>query len=337
MLVVGRGMQRLHRAGWESAWLCLPARRLAGWTVRALRDAWLSAFLLTFALALGNFAVPHVLQCRLYTIDVYTRMANYLDPSGSVRAAVPLLLAAVTAAVLLAWAEGRPVRALGGTPASVRLRLGRWIWICGPLLFAYLAGTVLLPLLATLRQCRSLPLFLQAVREAAPETENTLLIAGAAAVTACLAGVVVAAWMTFLPRLAKRVLTLAPLGVPGLVIGLSGDLGAGKTQLVKGLAKGLGVTTRVSSPTFALVNEYPGGRLRLFHLDLYRLDTRAQIESAGLEGYLAPAGVAVIEWAEHWFGAAEAGEKFRPRLYREVRFEITSPDSRRITYEDFGF
>ena len=125
--------------------------------------------------------------------------------------------------------------------------------------------------------------------------------------------------------------------VPGLVIGLSGDLGAGKTQLVKGLAKGLGVTTRVSSPTFALVNEYPGGRLRLFHLDLYRLDTRAQIESAGLEGYLAPAGVAVIEWAEHWFGDAEAGEEFRPRLYREVRFEITSPDSRRITYEDFGF
>ena len=65
----------------------------------------------------------------------------------------------------------------------------------------------------------------------------------------------------------------------GLVIGLSGDLGAGKTQLVKGLARGLGIAARVHSPTFALVNEYGGGRLRLFHLDLYRLETREQIRA----------------------------------------------------------
>ena len=60
----------------------------------------------------------------------------------------------------------------------------------------------------------------------------------------------------------------------GLVIALSGELGAGKTQLVKGLARGLGIAARVHSPTFTLVNEYAGGRLRLFHLDLYRLETR---------------------------------------------------------------
>ena len=80
----------------------------------------------------------------------------------------------------------------------------------------------------------------------------------------------------------------------GLVIALSGDLGAGKTQLVKGLAKGLGIAARVTSPTFALVNTYSGGRLTLFHLDLYRLDTREQIMSAGLDEYLHPQGVAVI-------------------------------------------
>src|SRR5207249_2194915 len=86
----------------------------------------------------------------------------------------------------------------------------------------------------------------------------------------------------------------------GLVIGLTGELGAGKTQLVKGLARGLGITARVHSPTFTLVNEYAGGRLRLFHLDLYRLDTPEQIRAAGLEEYLQPTGVTVIEWAERW-------------------------------------
>ncbi len=84
----------------------------------------------------------------------------------------------------------------------------------------------------------------------------------------------------------------------GCVIALHGDLGAGKTQWVKGLARGLGITARVHSPTFTLVNVYPGGRLSLFHLDLYRLETPDQIHEAGLEEYLTPDGVTVIEWAE---------------------------------------
>ena len=87
----------------------------------------------------------------------------------------------------------------------------------------------------------------------------------------------------------------------GLVIALSGDLGAGKTQFVKGLARGLAIPGRVHSPTFTLVNEYGGGRLKLFHLDLYRLETREQILSAGIGEYLSPDGVAVIEWAERIF------------------------------------
>src|SRR2546421_6132598 len=88
---------------------------------------------------------------------------------------------------------------------------------------------------------------------------------------------------------------------PGLIIGLSGDLGAGKTQWVKGLARGLGITARVHSPTFSLVNIYAGGRLPLYHLDLYRLENHEQILAAGLEEYLRTDGVTVIEWAEKWF------------------------------------
>ena len=125
----------------------------------------------------------------------------------------------------------------------------------------------------------------------------------------------------------------------GLVIGLSGDLGAGKTQLVKGLARGLGITARVHSPTFALVNIYAGGRLTLFHLDLYRLDTREQIAAAGLEEYLRPAGVTVIEWAERWFGEGgrqRAETSSHPEPFRRVQFEVLNETERRITYEDSG-
>jgi len=126
----------------------------------------------------------------------------------------------------------------------------------------------------------------------------------------------------------------------GWVIGLSGDLGAGKTQLVKGIARGLGVVDRVHSPTFALLNEYNSGRLPLFHLDLYRLDTRDQIVGAGLEPYFyQPAGVAVVEWAERWFGE-ESGFKFKatgfPAQCRLVHIETLGETERRITYEDFG-
>jgi tRNA threonylcarbamoyladenosine biosynthesis protein TsaE len=122
----------------------------------------------------------------------------------------------------------------------------------------------------------------------------------------------------------------------GLVIALSGDLGAGKTQLVKGLARGLGVTARVHSPTFTLLNEYSGGRLRLFHLDLYRLETRAQILGAGLEEYLQPDGLTVIEWAERVNEELRMKNAEDPRRVRQVKFEVLSETERRITYEDFG-
>ena len=125
----------------------------------------------------------------------------------------------------------------------------------------------------------------------------------------------------------------------GLVIGLTGDLGAGKTQLVKGLARGLGVSARVHSPTFTLVNQYADGRLPLFHLDLYRLETPAQIIAAGLEEYLEkPDGVAVVEWAEKWMEKVPDARLAVPggKLYRRVVIEILNERERRISHEDFG-
>jgi tRNA threonylcarbamoyladenosine biosynthesis protein TsaE len=132
----------------------------------------------------------------------------------------------------------------------------------------------------------------------------------------------------------------------GLVIGLSGDLGAGKTQFVKGLARGLGISARVQSPSYVLVNIYTGGRLTLFHLDLYRLDTSEQATAAGLEEYLQPAGVTVIEWAERWFGEGKM-QNAECRIQnpeaasqvlglRRVQIEVLSETERRITCEDPG-
>jgi tRNA threonylcarbamoyladenosine biosynthesis protein TsaE len=120
----------------------------------------------------------------------------------------------------------------------------------------------------------------------------------------------------------------------GLVLALSGDLGAGKTQLVKGLARGLGVTSRVHSPTFTLVNEYTGGRLRLFHLDLYRLETAAQIMSAGVEEFLQPDGVAVIEWAERLSAELRGQPSFGAARLMRVTIEITGETERKITCDD---
>jgi tRNA threonylcarbamoyladenosine biosynthesis protein TsaE len=121
--------------------------------------------------------------------------------------------------------------------------------------------------------------------------------------------------------------------VGGSVFALSGDLGAGKTALVRGLARGLDYVGRVHSPTFTLVNEYLGGRLPLFHLDLYRLETPAALASAGLEDCFRTDVVTVIEWAERL-------ELVALRLpldgARQVRFEVTGDTERRISYDHSG-
>jgi len=108
----------------------------------------------------------------------------------------------------------------------------------------------------------------------------------------------------------------------GDVVLLFGDLGAGKTAFVRGMARGAGANPdEVSSPTFTLVQEYTGTSLTLYHVDLYRLDS-AEIDDLGLEDLVAGDGVVAIEWAERWKG--------RPDDAIEVRIEDAGEDLRRI-------
>jgi tRNA threonylcarbamoyladenosine biosynthesis protein TsaE len=129
---------------------------------------------------------------------------------------------------------------------------------------------------------------------------------------------------------------------PRLVVGLIGDLGAGKTHWARGFARGLGFPGRVHSPTFALLHEY-AGRWPIYHLDLYRLESPEQVFGAGLEEYLPSRdGVTIVEWIERWLPAlAVAGSEsgraggYPPALW-VVRFELTGPNERHLVHEDLS-
>lgn len=110
---------------------------------------------------------------------------------------------------------------------------------------------------------------------------------------------------------------------PGDLICLEGDLGSGKTAFVQGIGKGLGIPQAIHSPTFVLANEYPGGRLVLYHLDVYRVRGVQEAMGFGLEDYIEGDGVCVIEWSEK-IRAAVPPE----RLW--IRFDYLSESERQL-------
>ena len=116
---------------------------------------------------------------------------------------------------------------------------------------------------------------------------------------------------------------------PGTVIAYRGDLGAGKTAFTRGLARGLGCRELVTSPTYTIVNEYLGGRLPLFHFDMYRLKSSDDLWDIGWEDYLDRGGVCAVEWSENVDDAMEDA------MY--ITIEKLGEDTRRITIEGGEF
>ena len=115
----------------------------------------------------------------------------------------------------------------------------------------------------------------------------------------------------------------------GTVIAYRGDLGAGKTAFTRGLARGLGYCESVTSPTYTIVNEYLGGRLPLFHFDMYRLGSSDDLWDIGWEDYLDRGGICAVEWSENVDDAMENA------VY--VTIEKTGEESRKITIEGGNF
>ena len=111
----------------------------------------------------------------------------------------------------------------------------------------------------------------------------------------------------------------------GEIIAYRGELGAGKTAFTRGLARGLGISMRVTSPTYTIVNEYTGGRLPLFHFDMYRLHDADDLFDIGWEDYLERGGVCAVEWSENVAEAMTGAIT--------VTIEKTADDARRITIE----
>ncbi len=123
-------------------------------------------------------------------------------------------------------------------------------------------------------------------------------------------------------KLGERLAAVLPAGT---VLAYRGDLGAGKTAFTRGLARGLGYTEPVTSPTYTIVNEYLGGRLPLFHFDMYRLHSSDDLWDIGWEDYLDRGGICAVEWSENVEDALE-----NPIV---ITIEKLGEDSRRITVE----
>lgn len=111
---------------------------------------------------------------------------------------------------------------------------------------------------------------------------------------------------------------------PGSMLALTGELGSGKTEFVKGVVAGIGASTTATSPTFTLIHEYPGGRLPVYHFDFFRIENQQAAERLGLDEYFFGDGVSIVEWADKF-------PDLIPKNARWISFETRSETQRAIT------
>jgi|GEM_PF-1671184 ABC-type Fe3+ transport system permease subunit len=184
MLIILRGCRRLQAGGWIAAKHYLTRTKMCLWVIKGLKHEIITSFLLAFSLNLGNFAVPHALQCRLISVEIYSQAINYLDREGAIAASVIILAVAMLPAFLLALIFRRTQSLLQPSETlysdQKNWRRGLMATIC----MGYLIIFLFFPVAALFVQCGSISTLLQAIRVSLPEASNSLIIASICAVLA---------------------------------------------------------------------------------------------------------------------------------------------------------
>ena len=169
-LLIARGCRRLQASGWIAADHYLRFPRRCRWIISGMKKELATSLLLAFAISIGNFSVPHVLQCRLYIIEVYMKAINYLDRTGAIMSSLPLLCMSLIPAFAIAFLlfDSKPHTSKTRSVTVVGRGAVRRLYLC--FLWAYLSLVCILPVACLFVQCGSVITFMKVSRDAPPRT-----------------------------------------------------------------------------------------------------------------------------------------------------------------------
>lgn len=220
MLIVLRGCRKLEGGGWIAAKHYLTRKQMCWWIIKGLRHEIITSFLLAFSLNLGNFAVPHALQCRLISIEIYSQAINYLDREGAIVASVSILAVAILPAILLAllFRKSQAVTQLTNRQYSGQKKI--WGSLMAIVCIGYVVLFWLFPFISLIIQCGDISKFLHTIGESLPEARNSLLVAFICVMLAVLLPSAAALVNPKQFRISWEVINIWAIGVSPLVIAL---------------------------------------------------------------------------------------------------------------------